>query len=58
MIKFLNKVVGWFTKLQNFFYFIQAFQKGLDAFSKEWVALTGQKMEDILQEIETKKSEE
>jgi hypothetical protein len=53
MLKIMNKVVSLVTKLQHFFFFIQAFQKGLTAFAEEWANLTGQKVEDILKESQT-----
>jgi hypothetical protein len=57
MIKFINKLVYGVKKLQNFFYFIQALQTGLSAFSAEWTKLTGQNIEDVFKESETEKME-
>lgn len=64
MLKFINKIVGWSLKLQNFFFFIQAFQKGLKSFGDEWATLTGQSLDKIIEEsskpseTDIKKSEE
>lgn len=64
MLKFINKIVGWSLKLQNFFFFIQAFQKGLTAFGDEWAKLTNQSLDKIIEEssktseTDIKKSEE